>query len=167
MIFKTKNKVFQTKFGLKGLILLQENSNNVEDDLEFSLYCALVSSQPWVTLEDVREIIQKYNLTTFETPTRAFSLLEIEELYKKAVGEIGVAPSECLSMTPDEIERAYEGYLRKKETEANLVKIAFVGSGNDQLIRLTKDLGYSIGNMEERNQTFVNLKIGGSTNELQ
>lgn len=55
-------------------------------------------------------------------------------------------------MTPEEIEWAYEGYLRKKETEANLMKIAFL-SNNDELIRITEDKGYVIGNMVEREET--------------
>lgn len=163
MIFKTNQHLFQTKFGLKGLILLHEKSNNVENDLAFHLYCALISLQPWVSLEDVREIIELNDVSSFKVPPKVPSLLEIDELIAKAVGEIGVAPTECLTMTPEEIERAYNSYLRKKETEANLVKIAITSRDNDQLIRLTKDLGYVIGNIEERNQTFEKLKIGGLT----
>lgn len=163
MIFKTKKQIFQTKFGLKGLILLHEKSNNVENNLVFHLYCALISLQPWVTFEDIQEIIDNNDLTMFSVPSEAPSLLELEELYSMAVGEIGVSPTECMTMTPQEIKRAYNNYLRKKETEANLVKIAIASSDNDQLIRLTKDLGYTIGNLEERNQTFENLKIGGLT----
>lgn len=64
-------------------------------------------------------------------------------------------------MTEEEINLAYEGYLRRMETQANLIQIAVknVLQNNLQLIRLTKDLGYSIGTIEERNQLFQKLNI--------
>lgn len=64
-------------------------------------------------------------------------------------------------MTPEEINVAYEGYLRKKETEVNLTKLAIMEgiSNNNQLIRLVEDKGYSIGNLEERENTFQALQI--------
>ena len=44
-------------------------------------------------------------------------------------------------MTQEEIEWAYEGYLRRLEVNANLTKtaIAEVLSNNNELIRLTED----------------------------
>ena len=64
-------------------------------------------------------------------------------------------------MTPDEIEMAYEGYLRRQETTANLTKIAFLEAlnNNQDLIRIVEDKGYIIGNEEERNRMFKELNI--------
>ena len=64
-------------------------------------------------------------------------------------------------MTVEEIDLAYEGYLRRKETEANLTKIAIMTSNNEDLIRLTEDKGYSIGNLKERAEFFERLQIRG------
>ena len=60
-------------------------------------------------------------------------------------------------MTVEEIDFSYEGYLRRKETEANLTKIAIMTSNNEDLIRLTDDKGYSIGNLKERAEIFERL----------
>lgn len=162
MIFRTRKQLFQTKFGLKGLILLRENSNNiVNEDLPFLIYCGLISLQPQVTFEDIDEIIKTNDTSNFQRPSFLPTQLEIQELYTKAVGEIGIAPQDFYTMTPEEINVAYEGYLRKKETEVNLIKLAVMEgiNNNNQLIRLTEDKGYSIGNLEERENTFQALQI--------
>lgn len=64
-------------------------------------------------------------------------------------------------MSPQEIELAYEGYLRRKETEANLIQIAIKKNleGTTELIRLTADKGYIVGNDFERENTFKKLGI--------
>jgi hypothetical protein len=74
---------------------------------------------------------------------------------------MGITPNDFYSMTPGEIDLAYEGYLRKKETEANLIKVAIVEAlaNNTELIRLTEDKGYSVGNERERQQVFEKLGI--------
>lgn len=74
---------------------------------------------------------------------------------------MGLDPSVVEKMTPQEIDLAYEGYLRRQETTANLTKLAIaeVLSGNNDLIRLTEDKGYVIGTAEEREATFEKLGI--------
>lgn len=64
-------------------------------------------------------------------------------------------------MTEDEIDLAYQGYLRRIETQANLTMIAVkkVLQGQTKLIRLTEDSGYTVGDIEERNTVFKNLNI--------
>jgi hypothetical protein len=43
MFVRTRRKIYELKFGLKGLILLAENSNLVmTKDFEFLVYCGLV-----------------------------------------------------------------------------------------------------------------------------
>ena len=85
----------------------------------------------------------------------------IQGLYTKAVGEMGIAPPDFYNMTQEEIDWAYEGYLRRLETNANLTKtaIAEVLSNNNELIRLTEDQGYTVGTEEERENTFIFLGI--------
>jgi hypothetical protein len=62
-------------------------------------------------------------------------------------------------MTVEEIDLAYEGYLRRKETEANLVKIAILTRADKDLIRLTEDKGYQVGSLTERARVFKTLDI--------
>lgn len=168
MIFILEDKIFQAKFGLNSLILLRENLNKiVEDNLQFRVYCSLITLQPDITFKQVSQIIEKYDLSDFSLPQRLPSLTEVEGLYTKIVGEAGIAPSDFWNMTIEEADRAYEGYLQRKELEANLIKLAIAESneGNTELIRLTEDKGYVIGNLDEREQTFRNLKIGEELRE--
>ena len=169
MFVRTRKKIYELKFGLKSLILLQENSNLVmAGDVEFLIYCGLICQHPDITFQEVREIIQECDLSAFSKPSNLLSLYEIKELYTKAVGEIGMAPSDFFNSTPEEIELAYEGYLRRKETEANLTKLAILTYDSEDLIRLTEDLGYSIGSLSERDEVFKKLNIReGLINELQ
>lgn len=152
--FKYKNQIFCVKFGLKGLILLnqfsQELTGKIEQDLPLVLYCGLISHYPNISFYDIENILKENHQISLSIPSIP-TLFEIQELYTKAVGEVGIAPNDFYQMTPDEIEWAYEGYLRRKETEANLMKIAFL-SDTEDLIRLTEDKGYTIGNLTERQE---------------
>lgn len=66
MFVRTHRKIYELKFGLKGLILLKENTNLVmEEDLEYLVYCGLVSQQPDVTFQEVKEIIEECDLSSF------------------------------------------------------------------------------------------------------
>jgi hypothetical protein len=129
------------------------------NDKRFILYCGLVSKQPAITFQEIDEIINECDLSNLDIAPTILSLFEVEELYTKAVGEIGITPNDFYSMTPGEIDLAYEGYLRRKETEANLIKMAIITSQDDELIRLTEDKGYSVGNKAEREEVFRLLNI--------
>lgn len=160
MFLRTSRKIYEFKFGLKGLMIMRENANSVmASDKRFLLYCGLISSQPAITFQEIDEIIKECDLSKLDISQTILSLFEVEELYTKAVGEMGIAPNEFYSMTPGEIDLAYEGYLRRKETEANLTKMAIISSQNDELIRLTEDKGYSVGNTAEREEVFRLLNI--------
>ena len=161
MFLRTHRKIYEFKFGLKGLIIMRENADLVmAKDMRFILYCGLISSHSAITFEEIDEIMQECDISKIDITTlHLLSIYEIEELYTKAVGEIGIAPTDFYSMSPDEIALAYEGYLRKKETEANLIKLAVISSDDESLIRLTEDKGYSIGNQAERDEVFKLLKI--------
>lgn len=139
---------------------MRENANLVmANDTRFLLYCGLVSRQPAITFQEIDEIIEECDLSKLDISPTILSIFEVEELYTKAVGEMGITPNDFYSMSPGEIELAYEGYLRRKETEANLTKMAIITSQNDELIRLTEDKGYFIGNKAEREEVFKLLNI--------
>lgn len=166
MFIQTKTKIYEIKFGIKGLILLQEKLNTLTDKREqkfLLLYCGLCHSLP-PSFQEIQDIMNECDLSFLSCP-RLLSILEIQELYRKAVGEVGIAPSDFYNMTPEEIEWAYEGYLRRKETEANLFKIALL-SNDKELIRLTEDKGYEIGNLMEREEVLKLCKKEGVNNEL-
>lgn len=160
MFLRTHKKIYEFNFGLKGLIIMRENADLVmANDKRFILYCGLVSRHPAITFQEIDEIINECDLSQLDITPNILSLFEVEELYTKAVGEIGITPNDFYSMTPGEINIAYEGYLRRKETEANLTKMAIITSQNDELIRLTEDKGYVVGNKTEREEIFRLLNI--------
>lgn len=160
MFLRTKKKVYEFNLGLKGLILLSQNTNLAEDDIPFFLYCGLIRSHPSITFNEIDEIIQECELSAILSYCYSpLSLNEIGELYTKAVGEVGIAPADFYNMTVEEIDLAYEGYLRRKETEANLVKIAILTRADKDLIRLTEDKGYQVGSLTERARVFKTLDI--------
>lgn len=139
---------------------MRENADLVmANDTRFLLYCGLVSRQPAITFQEIDEIIEECDLSKLDISPIILSLFEVEELYTKAVGEMGITPNDFYSMSPGEIDLAYEGYLRRKETEANLTKMAIITSQDDELIRLTEDKGYSVGNKAEREEVFRLLNI--------
>lgn len=160
MFLRTNRKIYEFKIGLKGLIIMRENANLVmANDKRFLLYCGLVSKQPAITFQEIDEIIEECDLSDFDINQDILSIYEVEELYTKAVGEIGITPTDFYTMTPHEIDLAYEGYLRRKETEANLTKMAIITSQDNELIRLTEDKGYFVGSKAEREEVFRLLNI--------
>lgn len=160
MFLRTNRKIYEFKIGLKGLIMMRENADLVmASDKRFLLYCGLISSQPAITFQEIDEIIKECDLSKLDIGQNILSIYEVEELYTKAVGEIGITPTDFYTMTPHEIDLAYEGYLRRKETEANLTKMAIITSQDNELIRLTEDKGYFVGSKAEREEVFRLLNI--------
>lgn len=160
MFLRTNRKIYEFKIGLKGLIIMRENADLVmASDKRFLLYCGLISSQPAITFQEIDEIIKECDLSKLDIGQNILSIYEVEELYTKAVGEIGITPTDFYTMTPHEIDLAYEGYLRRKETEANLTKMAIITSQDNELIRLTEDKGYFVGSKAEREEVFRLLNI--------
>ena len=162
-------KIYVFKFGLKGLILLSKLPKiDVEKNFKYVVFAGLLSDNPNITLREVEALISEMNeeqLNSLKVFAKIFLLslneLEVAELYAKAVGEIGIQPSDFYSMSVEEINWAYEGYLRKKEVEANLTMTAinYSKANEKELIRLTEDKGYELGSMEERRATFEALGI--------
>ena len=162
MFLKTNQQVYEVSFGLKALILYHNYSNQLAgpERKRFLLYCGLITKHPQITFDEVNRIISQCDLTGLTEPPRISPYI-LQGLYTKAVGEMGIAPPDFYQMTQEEIEWAYEGYLRRLEVNANLTKtaIAEVLSNNNELIRLTEDQGYVIGTEEERENTFKLLGI--------
>lgn len=93
---------------------------------------------------------------------RDLSPLEIEKWYAVAVGEIGIPPSEFYEMTEDELDLAYEGYMKRVEALANAFLLALNRSKTDnknKLFVFSENKGYDIGNINERQATFKHLGI--------
>lgn len=92
---------------------------------------------------------------------RELSPLEIQQWYAVAVGEIGIPPSDFYEMTQDELLWAYKGHRQAQEDMANifLMAISRVQEGRSHDLFKFIDDGYSIGSLEERNKTLINLGI--------
>ena len=136
---------------------------NVEENADFILYCALLSNEPHITLNDLRDIPagQRIELAREILAEPRLTNEKINDLYLDAVGEIGISPNEVWSMTEEEINLAYEGYVHRQEFQANLMLLALHKAQNQSWanIQILEDRGYSIGSEEERREVFSNLGI--------
>lgn len=136
---------------------------NVEENADFILYCALLSNEPRITLNDLRDIPagQRIELAREILAEPRLTNEKINDLYLDAVGEIGISPNEVWSMTEEEINLAYEGYVHRQEFQANLMLLALHKAQNQSWanIQILEDRGYSIGSEEERREVFSNLGI--------
>lgn len=136
---------------------------NVEENADFILYCALLSNEPRITLNDLRDIPagQRVQLARELLAKTRPTNEKINDLYLQAVGEVGISPNDVWSMTEEEIDLAYEGYIHKQELQANLVLLALHKAQNKSWsnIQILEDRGYSIGTEKERLEVFSNLGI--------
>lgn len=155
------------EFGFKGLILLTQNTRNYGEDLSFLLYCGLLKHQPWITFEQCKSINQSMSPEEKESLLQfanfhysPFTNLEAAELYSRAVGEIGIQPDCFYSMNKEEVELAYQGFIQRKQLEANLGVLAINTSKQEyKPIRLIENQGYEVGTIKEREETFQTLGI--------
>lgn len=136
---------------------------NVEENSDFILYCALLSNEPRITLNDLRDIPagQRVQLARELLAEPQPTNEKIKDLYSCAIGEIGINPNDAWSMTEEEIDLAYEGYVRRQEMQANLFLFALHKAQKQSWdnIHILEDKGYSIGTEEERKKVFSNLGI--------
>ena len=91
-------------------------------------------------------------------PIIELSSLEVAKWYAVAVGEIGIPPSDFKQMTLEELEWAYAGYKQRQQDLANIILLA-AHRKKDKLFQFVEDKGYDIGNFEDRQQTFIALRI--------
>lgn len=84
-----------------------------------------------------------------------------KELYRLAVGEMGIAPSEFKTMTEEEITLAYEGYLKRQSNQFNLLLLILKKYREDNFSELSffEQSGVQESTREEREETFRDLNI--------
>jgi hypothetical protein len=112
------NKNIPLKIGLKGSMLLNEIANsNVEENTDLILHYTLLSNQPLVVLDYLRDLPAgkrteiAYEILNEPRPSNE----KIKELYAQAVGEVGINPDAFWNMTEEEVNLAYEGYIHRQE----------------------------------------------------
>lgn len=163
MIIKTDEKFYVFEFGLKGLMLLEEYLNQNEEDIEVVLYCGLIKNHPDISRSEIKQIVRYLNTEQLANLYNHKISIKpiITELYAKAVGEMGIQPSDFWAMSEKEIEWAYEGFVGDKEAQVNLMVMALDWSkkNNPNLIRFTEDKGYQVGSIEDRELTLKTLGI--------
>ena len=162
---KVNNKRIPLIFGLKSLIqlayLIEYNEEiSAKDILTLGtrvgindlLIAPILNNQPYIEKEEISTLLSSLDFLSSD---------KIERLYEKSVGEMGIPPADFFSMTEEEIENAYNGYLKRKELEANLTLLAFKKaiSNDDKSIKITKEENYEVGSIKERQQTFSSFNI--------
>lgn len=156
-----EGKTFRLKIGLRGIIYLQGLSQYDESDI----FTASIITLNSISVDEAKRLFQlgRKNFTycqpfIFEQVI-SFLYSNVRDLYSRAVGEIGIDPAIFFQMSPDEIELAYKGYLRRKELEANLNKLAMAEAlaGNHDKIQIVEPEEYTSGTQLEREQTFQKL----------
>lgn len=84
-----------------------------------------------------------------------------KELYRLAVGEMGIAPSEFKTMTEEEITLAYEGFLKNKANQFNLLLLVLKKYREEDFSEISffEQSGVQVSTKEEREKTFQDLNI--------
>lgn len=172
------NKIYSLKFGLKSLIQLRQFSNNItrQEKCKFMFFLAMKNNS---LSDNDMEILYQHLITDkgfdyvekllFEVLDLSINnsvptdlSFDIEELYCKGVGEMGIAPHIFYEMSPYEITIAYKGYLERKQFEANCILVAIRKSKSKKaslLNLLTNNDEYVISSVEKREEEFKALNI--------
>lgn len=84
-----------------------------------------------------------------------------KELYSIAVGEMGIAPSIYRKMSEEEITLAYEGFLRNKANDANLLLAILKKYRENDFSEFcfTEQSGVQQSTLQERDKIFRELNI--------
>lgn len=165
---------YSLKFGTKSLMMLKEFLNNNSNRELRSIKFFLSIAHNNLSRRESDEILQKLIETKGEEYIDVLlsDILKIsfngevdfnlpfEELYRKTVGEMGIAPQIFYEMTPYEIELAYKGYLDRKQLEANCMIIAIRKAKDNKAVLFDfLNEGYKESTIEERENTFETLGI--------
>lgn len=173
------NKIYSLKFGTKSLIQLKEFSKNISEPKELiNLQFFLASQHNNISYEESQQILAKLisqtNINYVEnllSELLALSLKDyenidfyfhIEELYRKAVGEMGMAPHIFYEMTPYEIDLAYKGYLDRIQLKSNCMIVAIRKAQDNKATLfnlLNEEKGWKEASLQERNEVFNALDI--------
>lgn len=172
------SEIYSLKFGTKCLIQLKEFSKNISDQelINLKFYLAIQHNND-MTYEGAMTILNQITaekgvdyvegllcevLDLSIGEKNADFYLHMEELYRKAVGEMGIAPHIFYEMSPKEITLAYKGYIDRKQLEANCFLIAIRKAKDKEatlLNLLEENKEYTISTNQEREQVFQALNI--------
>lgn len=178
----TLNKdIYQVKFGIMSLISIFKLSY-IEDEKELLKQKFCISQvarldNTLLTFEEKEKLFDKFITDNFSRKMIEEVLSEAtvlalgdyqgineilyDELYIKAVGEIGLSINEFNSITPAELDLAYCGYLKRQELIANCQLIAIRKSkdSNANLISLLGGDGYNHISDTEREEVLNTLNL--------
>ena len=157
MVLEINDKIIPLKIGLKGSMLMDEIPNlNVKDNADIILHLAISPDDLNITPKQLRDLVPATTLqdlakelyNNYYVPQE-----DIRQLYSQAIGEIGIHPDGFWNMTKQEFDLAYQGYMRRKELEANLNLTALEKALNKDFsnIELEEDeQDYTVGSITER-----------------
>lgn len=164
---KLKGGTFLFKLGLKGLMYLSKVAYKDERTNFFDLlYAGLIANQPDIKREEVEDLVEPSEIDSILAMIDSKKVVippsrEIEGWFKKGLGEIGLPLDSLYCLTPYELDLAYEGYLRRRELEANLTKLAFLQAtrGDTTPIQVIPTQEVHKGSLQEREEMFTQLGI--------
>ena len=165
-----KDKIYQLKFGLKDLMLIEDSVFNSEQEkIKLQFHLALNSNASY-TMEESQDIMESLECDPKELIdevmrdslggvidySSSLSIQDqVEELYSLAVGQLDIDPHLFFELSPHEIELIYKGFLAKKELETNLQIIA---NHSKERFRIYGQ-SYTPSTMAKRIETFTSLGI--------
>lgn len=177
IIREINGQIYSFKFGLKYLTLLKDFLYNVKDEeilLQKLFFLAIDRKDNWQqvykTCPDALSIILFSLFNSFDIEgsfdeIKQYILqmdpLQFDQLCKVLVGEVGMSIEDFYNLSPHEANLIYQGYLKRKELEGNIMIMAIREAFNSQAepLTLVQDIGYKKASLEERNKTFQNLGI--------
>ena len=173
---RIKNRIYTLKFGIKSLMLLEEFSNHIgeQESVKLKFFLAIKNNHisyhksnellKQLITEKGMDYIEKILSETLELSLKEYQpsdlFLHIEGLYRKAVGEMGIAPQIFYEMSPAEIDIAYQGYIDRQQMAANCALIAMRKAKDSKatLINLLNE-DWAQSTIAKRNETFTALGI--------
>lgn len=151
--FVINKKLVECRFGLKSLKILAESAYDIDKDSTLLWFIGSGNSHGELP-ESLKQDFKNF-FNSIYIPSKQ----ELEELYIRGLGELNIPLNVLNEMTPQEIQMAYQGYLRRQELQANLYKMAMMQalSKDEHLIELISS-NHLVGNQQERGRIFSELK---------
>lgn len=150
-IFHTNGKTIRCRVNIYVLKMLSVQDYSIED-----IWFASTNTSPAL----LKDEILKEEFKVFLSQIPHLDQSDIEELYIRGLGELQIDICALEQMTPQELDSAYEGYLRKQELSANLIKTAILQSmHNDTSYIELNQQRVTKGELAERSLIFSRLGI--------
>lgn len=162
MEIEIDGKTYWLKIGPKSIMYLRQFPEYNEEDV----FAASIITLHNMSITEAKCLYQQaasFCYTTYQPlfeQVISFLSMDLRDLYRRAVGEIGISPASFFQMSIEEIELAYEGYLRRQELSANMMKAAVLQalSGDKSTISIAPKPEYGLGTIQEYNNTFSRLE---------